>query len=50
MIITNLPLNLSFKQTKTNIFGGFINYSNQSLHLLTLLITTTTIFFINLNL
>jgi len=50
MIYTNLPIIISFKHHKTTIYFVTYHYLNKLLHLLTLLITTTTIFFINLNL
>jgi hypothetical protein len=50
MIYTKLPENISFKHQKTTIFSVKHHSFNTLLHLSTLLITTTTIFFINLNL
>jgi len=48
MITTNLPTIFSFKQNKTNNFTQFFKPFILTLHLLTYLITTTTILFINL--
>lgn len=48
MITTNLTLILSFKQTILAIFARFFKLFISSLHLSTILITTTTILFINL--
>jgi hypothetical protein len=48
MITTNLSPILSFKQKQTTTFARFFKLFISPLHLSTILITTTTILFINL--